>query len=114
MAEGDLNVESIISRLLEAMGCRLGKTLPLTETEILGLCLKSREIFMRQRNLLELEAPLKDCGDIPGQYTDLIRLLERGGFPSEAKYLFLGDYVYRGQQSLETICLLPAYKVKYP
>ncbi|KAL3200091.1 hypothetical protein MRX96_001297 [Rhipicephalus microplus] len=80
-------------------------TVPLTETEILGLCIKSREIFMSQPILLELEAPLKVCGDKHGQYTDLIRLLKRGGFLPETNHLFLGDYVDRGQQSLETICL---------
>jgi serine/threonine-protein phosphatase PP1 catalytic subunit len=93
-------------------GNRPGKPVNLSEYEIKFLCTKAREIFIAQPILLELEAPIKICGDIHGQYYDLLRLFEYGGFPPEANYLFLGDYVDRGKQSLETICLLLAYKVR--
>ncbi len=69
---------------------------------------------MKQPMFLELEAPLMVCGDIHGQFYDLLRLFEFGGFPPENNYLYLGDYVDRGKHNLETICLLLAYKVKYP
>jgi serine/threonine-protein phosphatase PP1 catalytic subunit len=113
-AEVDLDVDSIIERLLAVKGHRPGRQVQLREEEIRDLCIKARNVFLSQMPLLELDAPIKVCGDIHGQYHDLLRLFEYGGFPPEANYLFLGDYVDRGRQSIETICLLLAFKVRYP
>jgi len=110
-----LEVDRFMSQLLEARNCRpSGKQDQLKEAEICALCIRSRDIFMEQPMFLEVEVPIKICGDVHGQYSDLLRLFEYGGFPPEANYLFLGDYVDRGKQSIETICLLLVYKVKYP
>lgn len=111
------NVDNLIVRLLNVgkdPQTQNSQCAVMTEAEIRALCQQSRQILLQQPMLLELEAPIKICGDIHGQFSDLIRLFDYGGFPPEANYLFLGDYVDRGRQSLETICLLLAYKVKYP
>jgi len=99
---------------LEKRNATPGSKVDLKLPEVKFLIEKSREIFISQPVLLDLEAPLKIVGDIHGQYYDLLRLFEYGGFPPDANYLFLGDYVDRGPNGLETICLLLAYKIKYP
>jgi len=107
-------VASMTHRLLSLRGSPPGTLASLSESEIKILCQMVRPILLNQPMLIELEAPLKICGDIHGQYTDLLRLFEYGGFPPESNYLFLGDYVDRGKQSLETICLLLCYKIQHP
>jgi len=109
-----VDVSDIITRLLAPRNSTGNVRVDLKINEVKYLIEKSREIFITQPVLLDLEAPLKIVGDVHGQYLDLLRLFEYGGFPPEANYLFLGDYVDRGPNGLETICLLFAYKIKYP
>ncbi|ONH94064.1 hypothetical protein PRUPE_8G268100, partial [Prunus persica] len=90
--------------------------------EVGELCYAAEQIFMQEPTVLQLKAPVKVFGDLHGQFGDLMRLFDEYGFPSAAgdityiDYLFLGDYVDRGQHSLETITLLLALKaiIEYP
>ena len=109
-----MNVDTLIEKLLSVRGNKPGKQVDLKEEEIKFLIDKSLPIIKEQKMLVELEAPLHVCGDIHGQYYDLLRIFEHCGYPGEYSYLFLGDYVDRGKQSLETVCLLLCYKIKYP
>ncbi|KAK9248196.1 Metallo-dependent phosphatase-like protein [Lipomyces tetrasporus] len=110
-----LDIDEIIQRLLDVgYSGKATKSVCLKNAEIQVICRYAREIFLSQPTLIELSPPVKIVGDIHGQYGDLIRLFEMCGFPPSANYLFLGDYVDRGKQGLETILLLLAYKIKYP
>jgi serine/threonine-protein phosphatase PP1 catalytic subunit len=110
----ECNVDEILAKLNAAKTLKLQKPVNLLENEIKWLAVKVKEICMDQPIYLELESPLNVCGDIHGQFYDLLKLFDVAGVPPDANYLFLGDYVDRGKFSLESICLLLCYKIKYP
>ncbi|KAF9869607.1 serine threonine-protein phosphatase pp-z [Colletotrichum karsti] len=111
----DIDLDDFIKRLLDAgYAGKVTKSVCLKNAEIVAICSRAREVLLSQPALLELDAPVKIVGDVHGQYTDLIRMFEMCGFPPSSNYLFLGDYVDRGKQSLETILLLLCYKLKFP
>ena len=70
----EIDVDSIITRLLEVRSQKPGKLVKLTEQEILGMIRVVKEIFMNQPMLVEVKAPVRVCGDIHGQYYDLLRM----------------------------------------
>lgn len=110
-----IDLDDMITRLLDAgYAGKVTKAVCLKNAEIQAICAAAREVFLSQPALIELSAPVKIVGDVHGQYTDLIRMFEMCGFPPNSNYLFLGDYVDRGKQSLETILLLLCYKLKFP
>lgn len=111
----NLDVDECINRLIEVgTSGKVTKSICFRNSEIVAICKAVLDVFMSQPTLIELNPPVKVMGDIHGQYHDLIRLFEMGGFPPDSNYLLLGDYVDRGKQSLETILLLFCYKIKYP
>ncbi|KAG2195044.1 hypothetical protein INT46_008963 [Mucor plumbeus] len=111
----NLDIDECINRLIEVgTSGKVSKSICFKNSEIVAICKAVHEVFMSQPTLIELNPPVKVMGDIHGQYHDLIRLFEMGGFPPDSNYLLLGDYVDRGKQSLETILLLFCYKIKYP
>ncbi|KAH7727878.1 serine/threonine phosphatase [Aphelenchoides avenae] len=109
-------IDSCITRLLESSDTighqPIYKTI--TVQEIIHVCDMARLEFQRHGPLVEINSPVNICGDVHGQYNDLIRLFGAGGFPPLSAYLFLGDYVDRGDRSVETILLLFCYKIRYP
>jgi len=78
------------------------------------ICEQSVALFSDEPTLLDIVPPVFICGDIHGQYTDLLKIFQVAGFVPENKFLFLGDYVDRGDQSVEVIGLLLLLKIRYP
>lgn len=91
-----LNIDQVIDSLLQCRKKKVGQKVEIPEKLIFHICHQAQEIFSAQPMLLELEGPLKVCGDIHGQFYDLLRIFEYTGYPPNENYLFLGDYVDRG------------------
>ena len=87
---------------------------PIPEPQVRELCYKARELLIEEGNVVIVDAPVTICGDIHGQFHDLMELFRVGGDVPETNYLFMGDFVDRGFYSLESFLLLLCLKVRYP
>ncbi|CAM0142151.1 Protein phosphatase methylesterase 1 [Umbelopsis sp. WA50703] len=89
-----------------------GEYLP--EHDIKQLCEMVKELLMEESNIQPVHSPVTVCGDIHGQFYDLLELFRVGGDVPDTNYIFMGDFVDRGHHSLETFTLLMALKARYP
>ncbi|KAL6719056.1 phosphoprotein phosphatase PP4 catalytic subunit [Lecanora helva] len=93
----------------ELRACRI-----IPEPQVREICHKARELLIEEANVVQVDAPITICGDIHGQFHDLMELFRVGGDVPDTNYLFMGDFVDRGFYSLESFLLLLCLKVRYP
>jgi serine/threonine-protein phosphatase 6 catalytic subunit len=86
----------------------------LLEDELQLLCEYVKEILIEESNVQPVNSPVTVCGDIHGQFHDLMKLFQTGGHVPETNYIFMGDFVDRGYNSLEVFTILLLLKARYP
>ena len=101
-----MDIDELIERLLNQGSVTAG--------EIDEVCKQAIEVLRNEENVLRVESPLSICGDVHGDFDNVLEIFDIFGKPPEGRYLFLGDYVDRGDKSVETVMILLCYKIKYP
>ena len=112
----DINnrISQLMEKLIESKKGAYCLDIRISEREVFTVIDKVYPLIEKEESMLELEPPIYICGDVHGQFYDLLRVFEIFKYPPESKFLFLGDYVDRGKNSLECILLLLCLKIKFP
>ncbi|KAF8387047.1 hypothetical protein PRIPAC_76189, partial [Pristionchus pacificus] len=90
-----------------------------TYNDVVAVIKAVKKVLIKEPPLIEMKVPCAVIGDLHGQYTDLCRIFDMfrdDKTPGYAmtRYVFLGDYVDRGRQSLEIVMILFMLKYLYP
>ena len=101
-----MDLDKIISDL------KSGKMI--SSSDIFSLCSVALEILRSEDNVIHVQSPVSVCGDVHGDFDNVLSIFDIFGDAPDGRYLFLGDYVDRGSKSVETVSYLLALKVKYP
>ena len=112
-----MSVDELVDRWLRLLESpevdpHAGRIMP--ESDFRKICARLKDILLEEDTVSIVQTPATIVGDLHGQYYDLLELLRIGGDPRTTNYVFLGDYVDRGYNSVETWQLLALLKVKYP
>jgi hypothetical protein len=106
---------------IEALLENLRELKVIDEATVKRICKKLKEILIEESNLHNVSAPVTVCGDIHGQFYDLLKIFKEGkdeanlaGNLPEVSYIFIGDFVDRGYNSVETLMMLFLLKIRYP
>lgn len=86
----------------------------LDELRVISILEKTKELFYAEPNVLELRSEIYVVGDVHGQLYDVLSMFNTIGGYDRGKFLFLGDYVDRGYQSINLFLLLCCLKLKRP
>lgn len=85
----------------------------LSDADVKDLCEAVAELLIEEANVQPVSSPVTVCGDIHGQFWDLLHIFELAGEPAKmTNYIFMGDFVDRGHHSLECFTLLMAIKAR--
>ena len=101
------------AKSLDAQIERVLKCCCLQEEEVIDICGRAALIFREEPNVVNVQLPCTIVGDVHGQFHDLMELFRVAGQLPDTNFLFLGDYVDRGFNSVECITLLVSYKVRH-
>eukprot|EP01147_Barroeca_monosierra_P008665 gene8665-1059_t len=115
VVEGDWDEQETMSRKdVDRWLEILRQCKPIPESDVCMLCDMAKQLLLKESNVQSMSCPVTVCGDVHGQFHDLIELFRIGGELPDTNYLFMGDYVDRGYYSVETVTYLVALKVRFP